>query len=242
MRPATPWRLEPTLRFLAMLPLALAVAMLAIAVAARGLAGGTGGTGTGPQPAWLMAAGTGIIHAITLLLLLPLLRTHGLGWRDAFGFGTGPWLRNAALALGLTLPAMAATWALHQGSAWLLDRVGIPHDAQATVDAVRNASRPWEISVLFVFAAITAPVAEELVFRGILWPLAREQGWRIRGAAGVSLVFAAIHFNAAALIPLTALGIFWIWLYERTGDLTAPILSHAAFNAVNFAWIALAPP
>jgi membrane protease YdiL (CAAX protease family) len=59
---------------------------------------------------------------------------------------------------------------------------------------------------------------------------------------GVSLLFSLIHLNAAALIPLWLLGIFWTWLYERTGDLTTCILSHALFNGTNFIWMILIEP
>ncbi len=45
--------------------------------------------------------------------------------------------------------------------------------------------------------------------------------------------------NLAAFLPLLLLGMFWTWLYERTGDLTASILSHAIFNGLNFAWLLL---
>lgn len=243
MRPATPWRLEPTLRFLAMLPLGLAVSGLAIELVARALGPGAGAAAPATdRPAWLLAAGTGLVHIVTVALLLPLLRAHGLGWREAFGFGTGRGWRTAGLAIILTVPAMAAAWGLHQGSGWILERLHLHHDAQAAVEAVRGASRPWELALLFLFAGLTAPVVEELLFRGILWPLARDRGWRVRGSVAVSLLFALIHFNAAALLPLTALGLFWIWLYERTGDLAAPIVSHAVFNAANFVWIAFLPP
>ena len=71
----------------------------------------------------------------------------------------------------------------------------------------------------------------------------RRKAWKLAAAVvGVGLFFALIHFNIAALVPLCFLGVFWIWLYERTGDLSAPILSHALFNAANFAWILLADP
>lgn len=239
MRPAQPWRLEPTLRFLAALPLGLAAAGLAVEMVARGL--GVGGP-PAARPAWLLAAGTGIVHAVALVLLVPFLRAHQLGWRSAFGIGAGGWRRPLVQAAILTLPAMLVAWALHQASGWVLDQFHVAHDAQAAVNAVRNASRPWELGLLFVFASITAPLVEELLFRGVLWPIARDRGFRITGGLAVSLLFALIHFNAAALLPLTALGLFWTWLYERTDDLSAPILSHALFNATNFAWIAFLAP
>lgn len=239
MRPAQPWRFEPTLRFLAALPIALAVAGLTMELVARGL-GETGPPAT--RPAWLLATGTGLVHLAAVALLFPLLAAHRMTWRDAFGFGQRGWLRMAATATILTLPALAMAWVLHLASGWLLDRFHVAHDTQAAVDAVRNASRPWELGLLFLFAAGTAPAIEELLFRGILWPLVRHRGWRFGGGVAVSLLFALIHFNLAALLPLAALGLFWTWLYEWTDDLAAPMLSHALFNGANFVWIAFSTP
>lgn len=138
-----------------------------------------------------------------------------------------------------TVPALVGAWGIHQGSIWLLEWASIPYDSQASVEAVRRAGAGagWEIGVLFLFAVVTAPVVEEVLFRGILWPVVRDRGWRVAGAMGVSLLFALIHLNAAAILPLWVLGLFWTWMYERTGDLTVPILSHALFNGINFAWL-----
>lgn len=237
MRPVHPWRLEPTLRFFAMLPLAMAVAIVVTEVVARAALGAGQ-----PRPAWLLAAGTGLIHALTLALLVPLLRAHRFGLGDAFGLLRPGWPRVWLRAAALTLPALGIAWTLHQGSTWVLERCSIVHDSQAAVNAVRDANRWWERSLLLTFAAITAPILEEVVFRGILWPVVRDCGWRRRGALGVGLLFALIHFNAAALLPLWFLGLFWIWLYERCGDLSAPMVSHALFNGANFLWIVLAAP
>ncbi|MBL9127852.1 MAG: CPBP family intramembrane metalloprotease, partial [Verrucomicrobiales bacterium] len=99
-----------------------------------------------------------------------------------------------------------------------------------------------ERSILLFFAAGTAPVFEELVFRGVLWPAARDRGFRVSGYLLVSAGFALIHGNVAAFVPLAGLGMFWTWLYEKTGDLSAPILSHALFNLTNFLWILSLPP
>lgn len=234
MQSKTSWPPDLVLRLLAGLPLALLASALVVEALAQ-----AAGLGKSPRPAWMMAAGTGVLHLATLAWVAILLRAHRTGWRGAFGIRTGPALRLLALTLGTSLPVFALVWVAHQGAGWLLQLLGRQPDAQAAVDALREAAHGWERGLLFVFAAITAPVAEETIFRGIFWPFARDQGWRLSGRLGVSLLFALIHFNLAALLPLCLLGLFWIWLYEKTGNLLAPILSHALFNTANFAWIVL---
>jgi membrane protease YdiL (CAAX protease family) len=220
-----------------MLPIVMTAAILATELIARATLGNSP-----TRPAWLLAAGTGLIHVLTFALLIPLLDAHRFDWKDAFGLFRRGWIRNSLTAAALTLPALAVAWLLHQGSGWALDQFSVPHDQQAAVEAVRGADRWWERLMLFTFAAVTAPMAEEVVFRGILWPVARERGWSWRGALLIALAFAVIHANAAAFVPLTFLGLFWTWLYERSGDLSAPILSHGLFNAINFLSIVAAGP
>jgi len=51
---------------------------------------------------------------------------------------------------------------------------------------------------------------------------------------GVSVLFALFHMNAVSFVPLALFGMILTKLYERTGNLLAPILAHSIFNALNF--------
>ena len=88
-------------------------------------------------------------------------------------------------------------------------------------------------------AVVIAPVAEEVLNRGLLQTLLlRTLGHRWRWAAiGVaSAGFAALHLGSVplqALPGLFVLGLVFGALYERTGSLVPGILVHAAFNALN---------
>lgn len=225
------------MRYFATLFFALAASGFAVHALAR-----LSGADPTHPPAWQLASATGILHVAGILALIPLLRIHDSGWRDGFGLGTGGWPRTGIVALVLTLPAFAVVWGVHQSVSFVLDALGHPPDPQVAVDAVRTASNAWERGLLFLFAVGTAPVFEEFVFRGILWPMLRDRGFRVAGCLMASFVFALIHFNLAAFVPLWLLGIFWTWLYERTGDLAAPMLSHTLFNATNFIWILALDP
>lgn len=234
VQPARPWDLEKTLRFVTWLAVAMAASMLVLAPVARGLE-----DGPGARPVWLMVMGTAVFHALALGLVHWLVRSHGLTWRAAFGlWRPGPG-RRLAWAAALTVPAVLGAWFAHNGCLWILEKFDIPHGSQTAVEAVRAADQLWERAALFVFAVVTAPMVEELLFRGILWPFLRDHGLRMTGWIGVSFLFAIIHLNLAAVAPLWLLGIFWTWLYERSGDLLAPVLSHALFNGVNFLWLVL---
>jgi membrane protease YdiL (CAAX protease family) len=90
----------------------------------------------------------------------------------------------------------------------------------------------------FVLAAgVVVPIAEEIIFRGVLQTGTvhllghRKIGRRWLAVGVVSLAFAVIHppFSWPTIFVFAlALG----YVYERTGNLIAPIVMHAVFNTI----------
>ena len=73
-----------------------------------------------------------------------------------------------------------------------------------------------------------------IFFRGILYPAIKQSGWPQLALWGTSLFFALTHANVATFLPLTFFAMLLVFLYERTGNLLAPILTHSLFNAANY--------
>jgi membrane protease YdiL (CAAX protease family) len=92
-----------------------------------------------------------------------------------------------------------------------------------------------QLVALGIATIILAPVAEEILFRGVLYPTIKQHGFPRAALWGTSVLFALIHFNVAIFVPLLLLALLLVWLYEKTDNLLAPIAAHATFNAVNFA-------
>jgi len=76
-------------------------------------------------------------------------------------------------------------------------------------------------------------VAEEFIFRGLLYPLVKQLGSPRFAWFGVNALFALIHLDAGTLVPLFVLALALTWLYERTDNLLAPIAGHSLFNVAN---------
>lgn len=93
---------------------------------------------------------------------------------------------------------------------------------------------------------ILAPVAEELLFRGFLFPALMKSRLGVAGAAiVVSAAWTSLHVDrtSLALAQLFSAGLLLSWMLVRTGSLRVPILCHALFNAgVSFAVIVLGLP
>lgn len=96
-----------------------------------------------------------------------------------------------------------------------------------------------EVAPALVLGAVAvAPVAEELLYRGMLFTAFRRRLalWPALGLSG--LVFGMSHWETTlegsllVLLIVVPLGMFLAWLYERTGTLLVPILAHATFNLI----------
>lgn len=114
-----------------------------------------------------------------------------------------------------------------------------PH---STIRALRDETRsPLMVAGLWFSAAVAAPVAEEIFFRGLIQTVAFNLTARRRLAViFASLAFGAVHFPNPETVPaLVAFGLVLGWLYERTGSLAAPILVHAIFNLKTLIWEAV---
>jgi membrane protease YdiL (CAAX protease family) len=82
---------------------------------------------------------------------------------------------------------------------------------------------------------LLVPVAEEIFFRGILYPWLKQIGFPRLALWGTAVMFAALHMNLVTFVPLMILALVLTSLYERTENLLAPIAAHGLFNAMNFA-------
>jgi membrane protease YdiL (CAAX protease family) len=89
------------------------------------------------------------------------------------------------------------------------------------------------ILVAAVTAVLAAPLAEELLFRGLVYRLARRTWGPWPAAVVSSLAFGLIHGEPWFLFGLVGLGLILAYLYETTGSLLAPVIAHALHNAVS---------
>jgi membrane protease YdiL (CAAX protease family) len=162
---------------------------------------------------------------------------YHLDWREAFGFSMPN--RGSTLLLGLLAAVvfLPVGLSLQYASIQIMTRFHLePHEQQA-VETLQNA-QTWDSRIyLTVFTILIAPVAEEILFRGILYPAIKQGGYPRVALWGTALFFAAIHGSLTVFLPLLVLGLALAYLYEKTNNLLAPITAHAVFNAINVAFL-----
>ena len=93
------------------------------------------------------------------------------------------------------------------------------------------------IFILAPLAIIWAPVVEEVLFRGVIRRIIKNDTLFIIVSA---IIFGALHAIGesnftnivATTIPYAVLGGYFAYVYKKTGNITECILSHAAFNSI----------
>jgi membrane protease YdiL (CAAX protease family) len=156
-----------------------------------------------------------------------------IGWREAFGFSTPG--KGRAILLG----AVAGVVLLFVGG-WLqsvslevMSHFHLVQNKEPAVESLQKAET-LDARVYFIaFSVLIAPVAEEVLFRGILYPGIKQMGFPKIALWGTCLLFAAIHDTPAIFVPLLLMGLVLVWLYETTDNLLAPITAHGVFNGLN---------
>ncbi len=110
-----------------------------------------------------------------------------------------------------------------------------------TVEFLQTTATSGDWLAVVLMAAVVAPLAEEIFFRGYLYGVLRRYGGRWSAIGVTALLFAAIHGNATGFVPLALLGVVFALAYELTGSLWTNILMHAVFNGTTLAVLAFWP-
>lgn len=80
-------------------------------------------------------------------------------------------------------------------------------------------------------ACLIVPVAEELLFRGVVYLRLRMYFGTAVGLFGSAVIFGLIHFNAVQFLYACILGILLAFFVEETGYVSAAVFGHIAANA-----------
>ncbi|MGI6020207.1 MAG: HAD hydrolase-like protein [Lachnospiraceae bacterium] len=84
--------------------------------------------------------------------------------------------------------------------------------------------------VELVLMCIAAPIAEEILFRGILFNRLRRSLAFLPAALIVSAAFGVLHMEIVTAVTALIFGMIMAYIYEITQSLAATIVMHAAFN------------
>lgn len=130
--------------------------------------------------------------------------------------GVGLYLLNLLLTTSLTM-LLPDSWVQDQSILLLLGRV----------------ERPLDAGFLILCILVLSPFAEELLFRSFMYPALRKL-LPARGAILISAaIFAALHLNLLAFLPLFVGGIGFNLIYEKYHNLFCNAVAHVLWNGLS---------
>ncbi len=163
----------------------------------------------------------GIVLAFVIARVRPV-EWLGLKWRG--------WYWIFLIAPGVVLTMWLFFGAL-QAAGYMkwIESFGV-EAVQDTVKVLQKANDPTVLGLMAFAAVIAAPICEEMVFRGYLYPAGKKFAGPWIACICSALIFAAAHGSIAALFPLFIFGCVLVLIYEKTGSLWAPMGVHFCFN------------
>lgn len=176
-------------------------------------------------PAHLLTLGI-VWAVVTRFGKRPFWRALGFSWSERVGFWTSAGLAIGLLALGLLLTKLIG------GEA-------------TTIDQIVSSSTASRYT-LAILAATTAPLIEELVYRGVLYSALHKVAGRLWAVFGVSVLFTLVHVlqyynNIGVIIVISMLSLSLTLVRAFTGKLLPCFIIHLIFNGIQSVLIIIEP-
>jgi membrane protease YdiL (CAAX protease family) len=151
-----------------------------------------------------------------------------------------PHIGEICLALvGLVVAISALNGAIYLYDAdWLM--ANYRSDVEFYLSTFRNASSAPTAIALLAGTFVSAPIAEELLFRGFLMSALAKAKWGFWPVAVlITALWTALHgYSVTGALGVALYGLYFSWLLWRTGQLWLPLICHAFANVLAMGTIA----
>lgn len=218
--------------FLIFVPLITVIPYLAYKQIAFGT---VGDIKTDPNVIFVSILGVVPAHLLTLLLVWFVVTSRGqrpfwstLGWY---------WPRNfrPLKTIGLAVVLLVVGWVITSA-------IG---GAETQMDQIINSSLKTRFATAFL-AAITGPLIEELVYRGVLYAAIERTLGMKAAVAIVSALFAGVHVaqyynNLGVIAVISFLSVSLTLVRARSGSLLPSYVMHLVFNSIQAIILVLQP-
>ncbi len=171
---------------------------------------------------------------ISITSLYAITRIRRINWATAIAWRPRRLFSDIATASALFIGGIPLIMIPTAISTFLLAKAGVPYQDHYVFETMSGQQPLWLTIYFTVMATMIVPISEELLFRGFGLPCcARASRSPIRAMVLTSLLFALLHLNFYAIVPLFILSMIFSFGYFYTGSITVPILMHGMFNATS---------
>lgn len=105
-------------------------------------------------------------------------------------------------------------------------------EPQMFEQVLRSIASKKDFIILLIIGAILAPFAEELFYRGMIYPVLRKKLGVIPGMIVAGIIFGVVHWDLWRAIPLSIGGIILSYIYEKTDSIFVTTIAHGLWNGV----------
>lgn len=109
-------------------------------------------------------------------------------------------------------------------------------------DSVSESFNSDNVFLVLILAVLIAPVSEEMLMRGVIYPMLRFRFSAYTACIVTACIFGLLHGNIVQFIVTIPLSILVAWVYELSRDVTYCALIHMLFNftavLIPVGWIA----
>lgn len=165
--------------------------------------------------------------ATVLLVWLATVVLNGASWGDLGIRGSsGKNFVGYGLLAGIALLFLVALMSI------ILARLQPNIQPQEFERILRTVHTAKGFIVMLVMGCVLAPLAEELLFRGMLYPAVRRYLGPVGGAIVAGIIFGMVHWDIWRAIPLAIGGIVLCYIYEKTGSILVSAVAHGVWNGI----------
>ena len=109
--------------------------------------------------------------------------------------------------------------------------LGVTPPNGTTTPAAKTLNLMGGIGPAFFVAVLVAPLVEETIFRGILFPHFKRRYGVLAGVMISTILFAVIHINPVQVIATFFVGLYICFMYQRLDSIYPGMILHALSNA-----------
>lgn len=142
---------------------------------------------------------------------------NAVSWASLLKYGVGGGFFLIAAILVLSLP---------------INYLNPDLTPQVYEEILRTVQNNYQFMLMFLAGTVLAPWAEELFYRGMIYPVLRKYLGVKWGIAVAGIVFGLAHMDLWRAVPLSAGGIVLCYIYEKTGSLWPSFIAHAIWNGL----------
>jgi membrane protease YdiL (CAAX protease family) len=179
--------------------------------------------GSPPAPLLVAVSGASALGAVAIAVALRVRSPAAVGL-----------VRTTARTVLLGVGIGAAVWLLSR--VLIIVYVTVTGDTSDPQAALTLFSGPVSAALVVAIGGLVVPLGEELLFRGLAYPVLRRLG-RVVAILLTAGIFALAHGLNVVFAAAFLLGVVNAVLYERTGSIWPAVAAHATFNLISFALV-----